>query len=307
MDYKDLFQGLLRNSIRMDFDGDSSGPVLAGASKFGGQPDLPEGFQWPYFKDAVISEYKLVKTAKSFFSKGGDRYEEVKTGPMDIPLSFLLQVNCEEIAEYDKEHLLPDSGMLYFFYELRTMRWGFDPEDKGCARVYYFDTKDLERQPFPLELEPDCRLPEMPISFTSENSLPDWEEFAENNDADGYDSEEYYEERELNGYPDDGESDRSKLLGYSDIIQSDMHLECEMSASGIYSGGAHAFRDLSEEQREELNENSKKWRLLMQLGTVQKEDFELMFGDCGRIYFWIREGDLARRDFDSCWLILQCY
>ena len=310
MDYKELFQGLSRNSIRLRFDGESSEPVPVGTSKFGGQPDLPEGFEWPYFKGAVIVEYKQVKTAKSFFSKGGDRLEEVKSDPKDIPLSFLLQVNCEEIAEYDKEHLLPGRGMLYFFYELRTMRWGFDPKDKGCARVYYFDTKGLARQPFPTGLEPDCQLPEMPVVFAAENSLPNWEEFAENNDADEYDSEEYYEERELNGYPDDSddaESDTSKLLGYADIIQSDMHLECEMSANGIYNGAAYAFRDLSEEQREELNEKSKQWRLLLQLGTIQKEGFELMFGDCGRIYFWIREGDLARRDFDGCWLILQCY
>ncbi|MCL1896639.1 MAG: YwqG family protein [Clostridiales bacterium] len=307
MDYKALFQGLSRNSIRLGFDVESDTPVPAGASKFGGEPDLPEGFEWPYFKDAVIVEYKQAKTAKSLFSKGGGRLEEVKSDPMDIPLSFLLQINCEEIAQYDTERLLPGSGMLYFFYELRTMRWGFDPEDKGCARVYYSDAKGLARQPFPPGLEPDCRLPEIPVSFSAENDLPDWEEFAENNDEEGYDSEEYYEERELLGYVEDEESERSKLLGYSDIIQNDMHLECEMSANRIYSGAAYSFRDLSEGQRAELNEKSKQWRLLLQLGTVQKEGFELMFGDCGRIYYWIREGDLARRDFDGCWLVLQCY
>ena len=31
-----------------------------------------------------------------------------------------------------------------------------------------------------------------------------------------------------------------------------------------------------------------------------------MFGDCGRIYFYIRKKDLAERNFDNVQLILQC-
>ena len=42
------------------------------------------------------------------------------------------------------------------------------------------------------------------------------------------------------------------------------------------------------------------------MGTVESGDYELMFGDCGYIYFWIRKEDLAARRFDKCWLILQC-
>ena len=40
--------------------------------------------------------------------------------------------------------------------------------------------------------------------------------------------------------------------------------------------------------------------------TVENGDFELMFGDCGRIYFYIRREDLAQRRFDRVWLIQQC-
>lgn len=32
----------------------------------------------------------------------------------------------------------------------------------------------------------------------------------------------------------------------------------------------------------------------------------MMWGDVGRIYFWIREQDLKNFDFDKTWLILQC-
>ena len=45
---------------------------------------------------------------------------------------------------------------------------------------------------------------------------------------------------------------------------------------------------------------------LLQLDTVEHGDFELMFGDCGHIYFYITREDLAARRFDRIWLILQC-
>jgi len=31
-----------------------------------------------------------------------------------------------------------------------------------------------------------------------------------------------------------------------------------------------------------------------------------MWGDLGRIYYWIRDDDLAARRFDRSWLVLQC-
>ncbi len=32
----------------------------------------------------------------------------------------------------------------------------------------------------------------------------------------------------------------------------------------------------------------------------------MMWGDVGRIYFWITEDALAAADWQDCWLILQC-
>jgi uncharacterized protein YwqG len=33
----------------------------------------------------------------------------------------------------------------------------------------------------------------------------------------------------------------------------------------------------------------------------------MMWGDAGRLYFWIRKQDLAEQSFDAVWAILQCY
>jgi uncharacterized protein YwqG len=32
-----------------------------------------------------------------------------------------------------------------------------------------------------------------------------------------------------------------------------------------------------------------------------------MWGDCGRIYYWIKEQDLDAEAYDRIWTILQCY
>jgi uncharacterized protein YwqG len=41
----------------------------------------------------------------------------------------------------DVDHRLPQEGMLSFFYDLETMTWGGDPEDKGSARVFFFSNE----------------------------------------------------------------------------------------------------------------------------------------------------------------------
>ena len=108
--------------------------------------------------------------------------------------------------------------------------------------------------------------------------------------------------RELGyAYPDN----RSQLLGWPDIIQNNMTLECELVSRGHYLGGS--WESVPQEERDALRVPSvQDWRLLFQLDTVASGDFELMFGDCGRIYFYIRREDLQARQFDRAWLVLQC-
>jgi uncharacterized protein YwqG len=54
----------------------------------------------------------------------------------------------------------------------------------------------------------------------------------------------------------------------------------------------------------ELAERSKEWRLFFQLDT--DDDAGMMWGDVGRLYFWIREDSLRAQKWDDVWLILQC-
>ncbi len=64
---------------------------------------------------------------------------------------------------------------------------------------------------------------------------------------------------------------------------------------------------MTEEEKAQLVRDAQEWILLFQMDTVEKDGFELMFGDCGRIYFYIRKEDLRNRNFENVWLSLQCY
>lgn len=274
------FDEIKKNGIKINFKAKSEEELPIGTSKFGGNPDVPKDFKW-------------------FYYEGNDCSGKI----LRRPLSFLAQINCEEVKKYDEDGLLPPKGIIYFFYELSSMTWGFDPQDKGSAKVFYFDgdiTK-LNRAKFPGDMQKDFKLPEIQIDFSKRYNLPDYEEFTEIYDYKDWD--EYEETRVLKGYEQDDAI--SKLLGYADLIQGGMLLECEKVTSGMYCAG---ISEIEPEKLNQLKKNCSQWQLLFQLDTfaINDDDFQLMLGDCGRIYFYIKKDDLKNCNFDNCWLILQC-
>ena len=92
MSIKEKLESLGRNSIQLKIAGKETHKL--GATRFGGKPDVPSDFVWPTYE--------------------GESYDHVVK---DRPLTFLAQFNCAELAQFDKEHLLPDHGLLSFFYE----------------------------------------------------------------------------------------------------------------------------------------------------------------------------------------------
>ena len=75
--------------------------VLFCGSKWWGDPDMPENMQYPTIE----------------VTEDGETF--------DYPLTFVCQINCEDIAALDPENKLPHEGMLYFFAALD--KWiGYD-------------------------------------------------------------------------------------------------------------------------------------------------------------------------------------
>lgn len=275
-----ILKRIKKNSIRMTYNAISKVECPVGRSKIGGKPDLPEGFQWFYFSEKTC-----------------DGARESR------PLSFLAQINCEETKPFDTEGLLPSKGMLYFFYELETMTWGFDPDDKGSAKVFYYSgaISDIKRTEFPADLSDEYILPEMTVNFFSQDELPDLEEFDELHS--GHDQWDAYDEAKRKIIPLPDEENINKLLGYANLIQGAMLLSCEEVTNGLYMG---TDTEIPEAQRKQYEEDCKKWQLLFQLDSIQTDEYEMLWGDLGRIYFYIRGEDLKNLNFGDCWLQLQC-
>ena len=275
---------LKKEEIRICYEENQGKELEVGVSRIGGCPDLPADFVWPRYK--------------------GEAFDGVDK---ERPLTFMAQINLKDVAAYDKTGLLPKAGILSFFYDCMTMKWGFSPEDKGCARVYYFSEEvSLHRTNVPEDLEGDARISECRITFEESISLPEFEDYKRLKPETISGWEEYDETRTKLGYESDGWGDRTKLLGYADVIQNSMEEECEILSRGYGTGSPEEYAKIPTEERADIREKSRDWLLLFQMGTISTYASEMMFGDCGHIYFWIRKQDLAEQKFDRTWLILQC-
>ncbi len=114
--------------------------IELGASKIGGAPHLPKGMNW--------------------IAREG------------VPLTFIAQINMRDTMPYDQQKLLPQTGIIYFFYDSENQPWGFDPSDHNGWKVLYYhgDTSELMYTKPPSDqvvLYDTCAL-----SFSSEITLP---------------------------------------------------------------------------------------------------------------------------------------
>jgi uncharacterized protein YwqG len=264
------FESIWKSCIRLYLTPTKESDIKLGQSKMGGRPHLPAGIDW-------LTEA-----------------EDIATGEKRS-LSFIAQINLSDISKFDSQNLLPTNGILYFFYCADQDAWGFDIKHRSKFKVLYFDGEDhLHRTDFPDDLGEDARFGTCLLTPKQEVSLPTY--FSEEYDfMTGEDSENYYE-NVLEG------NSKNKMLGYSDNIQDEMELQCELVTNGLDCGDSSGYSD---PRRKELEPNAKDWLLLLQVDSNEKE-CGMMWGDLGRLYFWIKKQDLQHKQFDKSWLILQC-
>ena len=277
----EILDSLKKNEITIFTEFNNNSEIID-KSKIGGKPYLPKDFIWPYYQR--------------------------------LPLSFLAQINLEEVSSLDKDKLLPDKGILYFFYELETQEWGYNPQSKGCAKVFYFENNsNFDLIDFPEDMEDYYKIPEFKINFKSNISLPSYEDFF--NLVEDKEELEDITENEFYDIYHSAYDELSKkyllpiekyikLLAYPDVIQNSMEEECEAVTRGFDMGGVESY---PKKYQKEIRSASKDWILLFQMDTVETSDYELIFGDSGHIYFWIKKEDLKNKNFENIWLILQCY
>ncbi len=287
--FTELMDSLARPGIDFRLLPDAP-PVPVGGTKIGGCPDLPPDFVWPHYR--------------------------VPEGDGTRPLAFMAQVNLAEAALHDPRHELPPTGMLLFFYDMESFCWGFNPADAGSACVLYVeDVTSLRRGRFPDALEAEYRYDERAVALAPALIPPDYANtdakteaaIAELAGGDGERGADWYIDlrQEYRGYGA-GDENGTYLLGYPDIQQDVMEEECELVRRGYNTGGNDTRRP-GEAEQAEIARAAQDWCLLFQLASIMDDGkSELMFGDLGNLYFWIRRQDLAARDFGKAWVILQC-
>lgn len=257
-----------------------------GISRIGGSPDLPSDVVWP--------------------ERQG------------VPLSFIAQLRLPDVVPYDVEGALPTSGLLYFFFEAEQLGFMFDPSDRDKWRVLYHSADDgqLHRVAAPSRLAPSGRFTPCALQFSIEITLPPFEsQFFEKlgltwntlyapgqaREETSREGERYFELMRQLGELYGGDSVIHRILGHPDPIQGDMQQECQLASHGAFRRVAAGRED---PQAASLARGVANWRLLLQIDS--DESARMMWGDVGRIYYWIEREALASRNFANAWLVLQC-
>ncbi len=206
------------------------------------------------------------------------------------PLDFLLQLDLAALAAFETGLSLPNLGSLLFFYDTKTQTWGFRPEDRGSSAVIY--STEVDNLQFASGPDGTRTFGQMPVTFaqaqTSPHSRSPWVGRAPTT-ADH--SSSGPDVPDMNG----------QIGGHPHIVQNSMELECELVCSGLTATPA-AYRSLTAMR---AGREVRKWRLLAQIPSI--EALDLMWGDGGMLYFWIKQDALQRREFSRSWLILQSY
>ena len=247
-------------------------PLALGASRLGGAPDLPAA-AWPTWQGRS--------------------------------LSFVAQLNLAEVVLHDARGLLPPTGWLAFFYDAQEQPWGNDPADRGRAVVQYYPAAAaLTTRPLPPDLTAAAysAFPAAALTFAPELTLPNpWDEdLPLPEDAFSEDQRAAYGFLLLTQHGDG----TSRLLGNADNLQGPMRAQCALASQRTSSLDS---QELSPEQATTLAQQAAgEWELLLQLDSHEAEA-GMMWGDMGRLYFWINRADLARRDFSRVCQFLQCY
>lgn len=198
-------------------------------------------------------------------------------GPESIKMELLAVIDCARISVLSSSFIpaFPSHGWLSFWYNAEEQPWGIQSDDSKHWRVIYSEEKPI--------------VSDKAISYAAKidttirsSFVLDWADKLKFNTS--------QKELESWGQFDNQATDIWRMFGLPDPIQHhEIHTEASeaATAAGWISG------------------QSDDWVLLLQVDSTDQLGF--MWGDAGRLYWYISKQDLAQRDFSKVWLVLQCY
>ncbi|CAN5217313.1 hypothetical protein BH09MYX1_BH09MYX1_09460 [soil metagenome] len=183
--------------------------IPLGQSRFGGLPDLPEAVVWPRWDGYVdLAEPELSREAAT--------------------LSFVAQIDLATLD--DPTGLLPEAGLLSFFFDIVQMPWGYRSGHRGGGRVFYTEpSTPLVRRAAPVDLDPDavlgsCMVSSKVIATLLELPRPQSRQWPEELRL------QYFElARERIA----GSAPHHRMFGWPYEVQGEMTLKCERMLRGV--------------------------------------------------------------------------
>jgi uncharacterized protein YwqG len=209
-------------------------------------------------------------------------------------LSFLCQIDFAETAKFEgAQNELPSDGMLSFFYDVDGLPSGCSGEDKDGSKVFYF-SKDVKLEAYPDEN--GANEEQFSVQFIEEPSYPD------PNSTEGCTLNESSRDEYLTFWENycDSDGPHHALVGHPEFIQYDYRESIEVVIQNL----DYRIIDKDIDQAKKVFDDSRRWKLLLQLDSDEKLGFE--WGDGGRLYFSIDEQALKNANFSNVWVEMQC-
>ncbi len=253
--------------LKLDYTPDETIPV--GASKVGGSPDVPEGFMWPVWNS--------------------------------VPLMFIAQIRLSEAKSFDEENLLPESGLLYFFFDQEAfdyMPYEATLGTNGPYKVIYLED---ERTPLARMSHPSLKKDGSYEIYEYEAAVVSFEQDL----SPFFEYPLYYANGSQAVHLTLSEEEKANYMNFW-IEAQEKHpqpfhqlLGYEEDAQGIFQAtiNAHAAWRIGEPED---------WILLFQVdsdgGDIPQNRPNFLWGDTGLIHYCINKNDLRACNFDRVWL-----
>lgn len=277
-------KSLLKPSIILSRELKEDDCIPLGASKFGGSPDLPFDLAYPY--------------------------------DGEIPYSFVMQLNCDELSTFDTEEIFPNQGILYFFHKFEDetipLLYDFDGQEglkkyMKAATIFHYegDKNKLRRTDRPRSIHLE-KVKSAQMQFVSSFTLPHPYEEQTEYEALGFTEEEI--EKFIKPFYHALRSTHYKSL--EDIFDEDAEYKDEplhQLMGHALPIQAHPIDELEYEFKGRFNQpstNKDDWFLLCQLEADY--DINMLWAADGFMYYYIEKEAFKQGDFRNIYSIMQC-
>ncbi len=268
---------LARPTIRVHTRPLPEAEIPPGVSKMGGLPDLPAEFTYP-------------------------RWHE--------PMRFIGQFNLASTRKFDREGLLPDHGLLSFFYETDgeplhseqlmalPLNQALPREEarKGWRVLYFEDNPTTFTRSAPADLPEEAIYPPCAIRFSNALTIPhaDAPELRDLKLTQPERSACIGIEHEINR----GAFGDHQLLGYPYGLEYSPLIEADNAMDD--------WRNIAYDSEERIaleRDINRRWMLLLQVDS--SGDLNMDWAGGGLLHFCIERERLSARDFNHIWLDMQ--